>query len=322
MTRPILVTGGAGFVGRHLLDRLVADGAGPLVAWSRPGGRQPDASGSFNGRVRWEEVDVLQRADVQAAVARARPTAVYHLAGAAHAGRSWEKTVATCRANVLGTHYLLTALHERAPDARVLLPGSALVYRAAPEPLGEDAPTGPTSPYALSKLAQEMLGTQEVALHGSAVLLTRSFNHLGPRQEPTYAASSFAEQIALIEAGLEEPILRVGNLDARRDFTDVRDTVRAYQTIVSRGTPGRPYNVCSGRALPIADVLAILLRHARVRVEVVTEAERQRPHDASVLIGNPARLRELGWTPLIPIEQTLSDLLDDWRAVVRNGKRA
>ena len=173
---------------------------------------------------------------------------VYHCAGAAHVGQSFSNIADTLAANVLGTHHLLDALRLAGVSARVLITGSSLVYRQSDRALREDDPIGPATPYAVSKLAQEMLGQRGIRKIGQHVLLTRSFNHTGPRQDPSYAAPGFARQIALIEKGRTPPEIVVGNLEATRDLHDVRDTVRAYTTIVERGEPGRVYNVCSGQA--------------------------------------------------------------------------
>ncbi len=266
----------------------------------------------------WQQVDVLDREGVLGAVRTIRPSAVYHCAGAAHVGGSWNRTPATLQINALGTHHLLEAIRLAGLDTRILIPGSAMVYRETRDTIVEAHPVGPSSPYGLSKLAQELLGTQAVSHDGLAVLITRSFNHLGPGQDRSYAASGFAEQIARIETAGAEPVIRTGNLDARRDLTDVRDTVRAYRMIVGSGRPGRIYNVCSGRAYPIREVLERLLAHARVEIGVVTDPARWRPQDNPVLLGDPARLKdELGWTPTIPLDRTLGDLLDYWRRRLR-----
>jgi GDP-4-dehydro-6-deoxy-D-mannose reductase len=307
MPTTILVTGAAGFAGSHLVDLLARDGAG-IVAWHRPGGAPPrEVPGT-----RWEAVDLHDRDAVDAAIARTGPSTVYHCAGAAHVGRSWESTETTFATNVRATHHLLQALERAAAPARVLIPSSALVYASAGEALTEDHPLVPASPYGLSKLAQEMLG---VRTNGPlAVTIARAFNHFGPRQDPYFVASGFARRIADIEHGRWEPQIAVGNLDARRDLTDVRDTVRAYRLILERGVPGRPYNVCSGRAIAIRDLLDRLIARARVPVEVRVDPARYRPNDTPLLLGDPRRLRdELGWTAEIPIEQTLDDLLEYWR---------
>src|SRR5262249_1954722 len=178
-------------------------------------------------------------------------------------------------------------------------------------------PLVPTNPYGLSKLAQELLARR--ASDGSVVVtIGRAFNHVGPRQDPSFAASGFARQIAEIEAGRRHPEVVVGNLDARRDTMDVRDTIRAYRIIAERGQASRPYNICSGRAVAIGEQLEMLCAHARVPIRVRVDAERFRPNDVPVLVGDAGRLRsELGWTPAIPLQQTLDDLLNYWRSRVQ-----
>jgi GDP-4-dehydro-6-deoxy-D-mannose reductase len=303
----ILVTGAAGFAGSHLIDRLAGDG-NDIVAWHRPGGAPPRTV----PRTRWEPVDLLDADAVVAAVARLRPSAVYHCAGAAHVGRSWDSTESTFAINVRGTHHLLQALERAGADARVLIPSSALVYANANEALTEEHPLLPGSPYGLSKLAQEMLGRRTNGPLG--VTVARAFNHVGPRQDPQFVASGFARRIADIEKGRWDPEISVGNLDACRDLTDVRDTVRAYTMILERGTPGRPYNVCSGRAITMRHLLDLLRARARVPVTVKVDPARYRPNDTPLLLGDPSRLHaDLGWTAQIPLEQTLDDLLEYWR---------
>jgi GDP-4-dehydro-6-deoxy-D-mannose reductase len=308
MSSEILVTGAAGFAGSHLIDLLAGSGAA-VLAWHRPGGSPPRGGAA----ARWEAVDLLDQAQVQAAIARARPSAVYHCAGAAHVGRAWDSTAPTFATNVLGTHHVLQAIERAGLGARVLVPSSALVYATADEALTEAHPLLPASPYGLSKLAQEMLATTANATLD--VVVARPFNHFGPRQDPYFVASGFARRIADIERGLWAPEISVGNLKARRDLTDVRDTVRAYRMILERGRPGRPYNVCSGRAITIRELLDRLLALARVPVAVKIDPARYRPNDTPLLLGDPARLRdELGWTAEIPIERTLDDLLEYWRS--------
>jgi GDP-4-dehydro-6-deoxy-D-mannose reductase len=304
----VLITGAAGFAGSHLLDLLSA-GDRDMVAWHRPGGRAPRTV----PRTAWEAIDLLDRAEVASAIERLRPSIVYHCAGAAHVGRAWDDTESTFAVNVRGTHHLLDALQRARVSARVLVPSSALVYATLAEPLRESHPLVPNSPYGLSKLAQEMLAQRT---NGTvSVALARPFNHFGPRQDPHFVASGFARRIADIERGQWPPEISVGNLEARRDLTDVRDTVRAYQLILERGQPGRPYNVCSGRALQIGELLDMLLSRARVPITVKVDPGRYRPNDTPLLVGDPGRLRdELGWTPTIPIEQTLDDLLAFWRS--------
>ena len=320
MSRVTLITGAAGFAGSHLLELLTdssadSDESDPtrLVGWYRPGGTAPSTHGST---VMWDAIDLLDRSSVVDALARLRPAMVYHCAGAAHVGQAWEQTEATLAINVRGTHHLLDGLCRAGAEARVLIPGSALVYRPASEALAEDDPLVPASPYGVSKLAQELLAGGTAA-SGVQITIARAFNHFGPRQDPAFSTSDFARQIASIEAGLQPPEISVGNLDARRDLTDVRDTVRAYRAIAERGEPGRAYNVCSGRAVAIREVLDILVARARVPIRVHVDPARFRPNDVPLLLGDPTRLRnELGWTPKIPMERTLDDILQYWREEV------
>lgn len=308
MPHPILVTGAAGFAGGHLLELLARDGA-EVLAWHRPG----SAPSLEVPRVWWRPVDLLDGDAVRASIAELRPSTVYHCAGAAHVGRSWTSTETTFAINVRGTHVLLDALEETGAAARVLIPSSAMVYRKAAAPLSEADPVGPTSPYGVSKLAQEMLGAH-VRSARIAVTIARAFNHTGPRQDPSFVAPGFARQVAEIEAGRREPEIVVGNLDARRDILDVRDTVRAYRLILERGAPNRPYNVSSGRALTIRELLDLFVARARVAVQVRVDPARYRPNDLPLLVGDNGRLRhELGWAPEIPLEQTVDDVLEYWR---------
>ena len=305
----ILVTGAGGFAGSHLLDLLVTSGA-DIVAWHRPGTAPPRE----NDRIAWQEVDLLDRLMVADAIRRRPPDAVYHLAGYAHVGRAWDETVATFEINVRGTHFLLEALRESSRQVPLLVPSSAMIYRPTTEPLSEEHLVLPSSPYGVSKLAQEMLAVRGCA-DGIGTRVARAFNHVGPRQDPAFAASGFARQIAEIEAGIRDAEIVVGNLDAKREITDVRDTVRAYRLILERGTPGRPYNVCSGRAIAIGEVVDQLVSKSRVRVGIRVDPSRFRPNDLPIVEGNPTRIREeLGWTPEIPLQQTLEDLLNYWRA--------
>ena len=312
MGRPVLVTGANGFVGRHLIDLLCASGH-LVFAWARP--RASARPPSLPVTTSW--VDVRDAAAVQRELGALRPQAIFHCAGAAHVGTSWQSARATLETNVRGTHHLLEADRRLRLGARILIPGSASVYRPRAEPLDEDAPLGPESPYGISKLAQEQLA-RRAAAEGQHVIVTRSFNHVGPGQSPSYAAPSFARQVAAIESGRQEPVIRTGNLSARRDLTDVRDTVRAYSLLVDHGEPGIVYNVCSGQAVSLAEILQRLCDRARVTVTVQSDAALHRPHDAPILVGDNRRLvRATGWHPSIPLDDTLDDLLGDWRTRIR-----
>ena len=310
------MTGAAGFAGSYLVERLdaVLPPHQTIVAWRRRGGNRGRVA---SARVSWGAIDLLDRDAVDAAVASAPPAIVYHCAGSPHVASSWSDSLLPLQANVLSTEHLMLALARHAPRARLFVPSSALVYRPEEHPLVEDAPLTPRTPYGVSKLAQELLATRAQRDRGMNTFLARPFNHIGPRQEPTFAAAAFARQIAEAEAGRGEPAIKVGNLDARRDLTDVRDTVRAYHMIAERGEPGRIYNVCSGRAVRIRDLLDRLVSFARVRVGVIVDTARLRPSDTPLLVGDASRIeRELGWRAEIPLDRTLEDLLAYWREQV------
>ena len=310
---PIVVTGANGFVGRHLMHALRARGETRLIAWHR----QPSAASPTSSATPVRAVDVLDRDAVRRAIAEDRPAQLFHLAGAPHVGDSWRNSLPTLQVNVLGTHHLLEAVRLEHPACRVLVVTSAMIYKPGPDALDEDAPLVPSNPYGLSKLAQDQLAQLTAAQDGLDVVVARPFNHVGPGQDPSFAIASFCRQIAMIEAGLMPPDMRVGNLDARRDLTDVRDVVAAYLRIMDDARRGAAFNVCSGRAYRIGDLLDTLRGLASVSITTSTDPDRMRPSDIPVLLGSATRLQQtLGWTPLIPIEVTLADTLAWWRAEV------
>jgi GDP-4-dehydro-6-deoxy-D-mannose reductase len=302
-----LVTGAAGFAGRYLVEHLL-EHEPAVAAWSNPGGTPPDTTDT---RVAWSSIDLLDAPSVERALAALRPTTIYHCAGIADVGGSWTRPQHALWVNAVGTHRLIEAVRRAGLTCPILVTGSALVYRPSLEPITEAFEIGPATPYGVSKLAQEMLAEQVTF---APTFLTRPFNHAGPRQSDAYVTSSFARQIARIEAGLSAPELLVGNLDARRDITDVRDVVRAYRLLVERGQPRRVYNVCSGVAHRVGDLLELMIGLARARVTVSTDPAKLRPSDNPVVLGDCTRIAdETGWRPEIPIERTLADLLDYWR---------
>lgn len=312
MSGPPLVTGASGFAGSHLVDRL-RQSHSRVAAWAHT---RAEGTGDSDA-VSWTQVDILDPAAVREAVGALQPEVIYHCAGLAHVAESWRNADQALRVNAIGTHHLLEAVREVSPHSRTVVVGSGMIYRPASRALREEDPAGPTDPYGISKLAQEMMAEKAA----TAVIVARPFNHIGPRQAPSFVTSSFAKQVAEIEAGLAPPRLRVGNLDASRDMTDVRDTVRAYEALAARGTPGRAYNVCRGTAFRIGDLLEMLLRMARVPVTVEQDPARLRPSDNPLVLGDPARVeRETGWRATIPIERTLEDLLVWWRARVAAGR--
>lgn len=307
----ILVTGASGFVGAHLLDQLGASSPMATIhAWSRPGGPSP----SDTSQVQWRSVELIDADAVTDAVAESRPARVYHLAGAAHVGASWGRSTEHLETHVLGTHHLLEAIRRHAPTCRVIVVSSGMIYRSQNHAVTEASPLGPASPYALSKLAEDQLALHAAAHDGLDIVVARPFNHIGPRQSPDFAASSFARQIALIEAGARPATIAVGNLETARDLTDVRDVAAAYIALMRDGQRGTAYNVCRGTAVVMRDLLDRLLAMSTVTVTLEQDATRMRPNDLTFLAGDASRLQaDTGWSPQIPLQQTLADLLDFWR---------
>ena len=307
MVGPVLVTGAAGFAGSHLVDRLLSAGA-EVAAWSHRGGRPP----LTRDGARWSAIDLLARDEVDRAIAGLTPAVVYHCAGRAAAGNAWSQLGETLEVNVRGTLHLLGALERHAPYSRVVVTSSALVYEHSPQPITEQAGIRPEGPYAVSKFAQDRLAAAFAErLH---VVIARPFNHIGPRQSADFLASSVARQVALIERGSLPPKVSVGNLSALRDFTDVRDVVAAYERLSVRGASGGAYNVCSGRAVAAQAIVDRLVARSRVPIQVVSDPARFRPVDVPIVVGSYARLEAMtGWSPSIPLDTTLDDLLEWWR---------
>jgi GDP-4-dehydro-6-deoxy-D-mannose reductase len=302
----VLVTGAGGFAGSHLVEYLLTSPK-----------RQSSGGGSASQTVvGWtkEMVDLLDRDHLRAAIRDLRPSQIYHCAGMPHVAESWRDTAQPLEGNVLATEHLFDALRREGIRCRVLVPGSATVYAPSSEPIAETDPIAPSSPYAISKLAQEQLALRAIEEDGLDVVLTRSFNHTGPRQTPAFVAPSMARQIALIERGQLEPVLRVGNLDAQRDVTDVRDVVRAYAALMRSGKTGVIYNVASGVGRSIRSILDALVSRSRVPVRIEVDQARMRPNDVPVVVGDFSRLNTAtGWRPELTFDQMLDDLMSYWR---------
>jgi GDP-4-dehydro-6-deoxy-D-mannose reductase len=310
----VLITGVGGFVGGHVVDFLAAQRpAVEVFGIVRRGGS--DALRARGATLFTADLEDGPATD--AVVDQVRPDRILHLAGQSSVHRSWENPAATLRANVHGLLNVLEAVRRRSLAPRVLVVGSAEEYGAVQAerlPVIERTRLQPASPYAVSKVAQAYLARQYFLSHGVPVVCTRTFHHTGPGRGEVFAESSFARQIAEIEAGRQAPVLSVGNLDAVRDYSDVRDVVRAYWLLLQKGRAGETYNVCSGQGIAIGDILQTLLDVSGVTIEVRRDPDRMRPSDIPAIIGNPKKLRDAtGWTPEIPLRQTLADLLAHWR---------
>jgi GDP-4-dehydro-6-deoxy-D-mannose reductase len=313
----VLITGITGPVGSFLADHLLTIPGLELHAFKR-WRSDPRPIAHLLGHVAIHEGDIEDAFAVDRAVAAVRPDRVFHLAAQSYPSASWEAPVHTMRANVEGTLNLLEALRRHAPAARVHIAGTSAQYgtvRPDEVPIREDRPMRPGSPYGVSKVAAELTGLQYHDNFGMHVLVTRSFNHVGPRQGDRCSIQTFCRQMAAIELGLQEPLLHVGNLEPRRDFTHTRDVARALWLLIERGAPGEVYNLCSGRATRIGDIVAMVLERGRVPAEVRTDPARLRPSDEPVLQGDNRKLRAAtGWEPTVSIEQIVDELLEYWRA--------
>jgi GDP-4-dehydro-6-deoxy-D-mannose reductase len=311
-TTRTLVTGAAGFVGSWLVPALRASGREPI-------GVDLPSLLARDGAIAWHACDLRSRAAVSELVAVTRPNEVVHLAALASPSQVERDPLEALRANYLALDHLLAALVDSAPRARLLFVSTGEVYGFAASgatPWRETDRLHPHTTYAATKVAGEQLLRLAIERHGLDVVIARPFNHTGPGRPVIYAESSFAEQLARIERGLQEPVLRVGNLAAERDFSDVRDVVAAHVALLDRGARGAAYNVCSGIACPIGTLLDRLVAHARVkpRIEIDPERWRALPEGASSLVGDASRLRGLGWRPAYTLEDTLGALLERWRA--------
>ena len=311
-----LITGVAGFAGSHLAEYLVNHTDLDIIGVAREGSDLSNIA-HLGGRVTVREGNVVSPEFVQSVIRENHPDYVFHLAAQAAPAHSWSDPQQTLVNNTLGQLNVLQAAVAAQLDCRILVVGSGDEYglvRPTELPVGESNPLRPNNPYAVSKICQDMLGLQYFISHQLPVVRVRPFNHIGPRQSDAFVCSSFARQVAEAEIGLHEPVVKVGNLDARRDFTDVRDMVRAYWLAISQGEPGEVYNIGSGVAWSISDILRSLLDKSRTRIRVEQDPSRLRPSDVPVVCCDFSKFRaRTGWEPRFPLEESLAEVLDYWR---------
>lgn len=312
-----LITGINGFVGGHLAEQLLGQGGYEVWGLTRAPGRLPPF---LHGQVAEVHADLCDPAATAQAIAQARPGVIFHLAGQPFVPESFRDPAGTLRANTLGALHIFLALIEQRLPARVVVVGTNEEYgtiSAADLPIAEATPLRPTNPYGVSKAAQSLLAQQYHLSHGLDIVRVRPFTHIGPRQNERFVTAAFARQIARIECGRQAASVKVGNLGARRDFTDVRDMVRAYALLAEHGEAGAVYNAGSGEPVMISTLLDYLLEASTARVEVLQSPELMRPIDVPIVVCDAGRLREhTGWAPRIPLRQTLADILDYWRGEV------
>lgn len=314
-----LITGAGGFVGGHLCEYLLKHTDWDLIGTVFDPAQEAEPS---DPRLHLLSVDLREKDAVHSLVADSQPDYVFHLAAQSSVPAAFADPWDTLENNIQSQLNLLEATRATGHDVTFLVVGSNEEYgapRPGELPQTEQSPLRPTNPYAVSKIAQDFLGLQYHLAHGVPVVRVRPFNHTGPGQSPRFVVPAFASQIARIEAGLQEPVMRVGNLSTSRDFTDVRDVVRAYHLAVTKGEPGEVYNLASGKAHSIEGVLDTLLSHAQVDIRVERDPDRYRPVDVPVVYGSAEKFYDrTGWRPRIRFEETLRDTLAYWREQIQS----
>jgi len=315
-----LITGITGFAGSHLADYLLADQPEVEVFGTRRWRSRTENIEHLGERVNLIECDLNDAAAVTSTLSSVRPDMIFHLAAQSFVPTSWKAPAETLSTNIISQTNLFESMRALELDCKIQIAGSSEEYGLVlPDevPITEDNPLRPLSPYAVSKVGQDLLAYQYFKSYGMKTIRTRGFNHTGPRRGEVFVTSNFAKQIASIEAGIQKPVIRVGNLDSQRDFTDVRDTVRAYWLAVQKGRPGEVYNIATGKAITIRELLERLLALSDADVELQVDPDRLRPSDVEILLGDYSKLEaDTGWRPEIPLQKTLQDTLDFWRGKV------
>ncbi len=310
-----LITGITGFAGSHLAEFCMSRGIEVygIVRWRS---RRENIE-HIEDKLELIECDLRDSSSIKKALKESKPDYIFHLAAQSFVPTSWHAPAETLCTNILGQLNIFEAVRELEVNPRIHLACSSEEYGLVYEnelPIKEDNPLRPLSPYAVSKVAQDMLGYQYFMSYGMDIVRTRAFNHEGPRRGHVFVTSNFSKQIAEIEKGKKEPVIYVGNLNAKRDFSDVRDVVKAYWLSLEKGEKGEVYNIASGKAYTIREMLDLLLSIGKVNVKVKEDPSRMRPSDVELLVGDASKIRKAtGWKPEISFEKTLEDLLNYWR---------
>jgi GDP-4-dehydro-6-deoxy-D-mannose reductase len=312
----VLITGITGFAGSHLADYCLTKGNAEVCGIQRWRSRTENID-HCSDKFCMYECDVRDASSVRDVIEELQPDWIFHLAAQSFVPTSWRAPTESLTTNVLGQLNVFEAVKKLGLKPRIQVAGSSEEYGMVYDnelPIKETNPLRPLSPYAVSKVTQDMLAYQYFMSFGLDAVRTRGFNHTGPRRPPVFVCSDFAKQIIDVEKGKRKPVIRVGNVEAIRDFTDVRDVVRGYWLALEKGKAGEVYNISSGVGRKISDVLDMLIDLSGMKVEVIKEERRFRPSDVPVLVGDNSKFcKETGWEPLIPFEQTLKDLLEFWR---------
>lgn len=319
-----LITGVTGFAGSHLAEYLLENHSDIRVVGTLRWRSPLDNIEGILDKIELEEADMCDLHSIYRLLEKVRPDYIFHLAAQSFVPTSWSAPASTLDTNAIGQTHLFEGVRALGLDPVIQIACSSEEYGLVhPEetPITESNPLRPLSSYAVSKVAQDLLGYQYFQSYGLKAIRTRAFNHTGPRRGKVFVTSNFAMQLARIEAGLREPVIRVGNLDAIRDFTDVRDMVRAYYLAVTKGKPGEVYNIATGQGITIRELLDRLIKLAGVEVRVEQDPERMRPSDVEILLGDSSKFRaDTGWEPRVPFEKTLKDTFEYWRQRLASGR--
>lgn len=308
----ILITGCAGFLASHMIERLLESGGKTVFGIT-------DVPMESSSQMEVFQLDIRDADSLGEVVAKVSPDLLFHFAAVANVGFSWKHPALTYEVNFLGSSLLFDTVRKANPACRALVMSSAEIYQKSDSPVKESGAVDCLNPYSLSKYAMELLVDLHVAAYGTAAVKVRSYNFTGPGQSRRFVASDFAAQIAAVERGDQEPIIRVGNLDAVRDFSDVRDVVRYLSILAERAPAGSVYNICSGKSITIREILDILLSFAKTPIRVEVAPDKLRPLDTPLMKGDASKLRnDFGLEPEFSIEQSLADLLEFWRIAGRS----
>lgn len=316
MNMKVLITGITGFAGSHLVDYLLNSSGVEIHGIQRWRSRTENVDHVVD-KISMYECDMRDAHSVTNVIKEVQPDRIFHLAAQSLVPASWRSPAETLGTNILGQLNIFEAVRRMGINPRIQIAGSSEEYGLVLEnelPVRETNPLRPLSPYAVSKVSQDVMGYQYFKSFDMDIVRTRAFNHTGPRRPPVFVCSDFARQLVQVELGLRDPEIRVGNLEAKRDFTDVRDVVIAYWLALEKGVGGEVYNICSGNCFKISEVLDMLIEIAGVEVKVTKDQARMRPSDVPVLQGDSSKFSTLtGWKPKIPFKKTLTDLVEFWR---------
>ncbi len=316
----ILITGITGFAGSHLADFILSNKLGEVYGTRRWRSPMHNIEHILDA-IRIFECDLRDASSVHELIETHKPDLIFHLAAQSFVPTSWNAPTESLTTNIVGQLNIFEAVRKTKIRPKIQIACSSEEYGLVHEdetPIKETNPLRPLSPYAVSKVGQDMLAYQYFKSFDLPIIRTRAFNHTGPRRGPVFVASDFAKQIVDIEKKIKEPVVRVGNLTARRDFTDVRDVVKAYWLSLEKGVPGEVYNICSNTSHQIQEILDRLIGFSKEDIRVEHDEKRMRPSDVPILIGDYSKFKEAtGWKPTIPFEKTLADIVEYWR---NNGK--